>query len=219
MRNGLLLKIVVPAAAALAFLLFYQNVFTKSADSLSDLKDREQFAAKSLVKYERLVSSIPQKKKKLEEVKELKNSMESDLFEGQSLSVIGADLQNSIKTAVAASGGTLSSEKVENAKPLNEFTVISASFEMTLPDTNALTNMLYQIETHRPSIAVKELYIQRSNINDPKTLTVRLTVSALTGGFGNGAAPVMDTAGGVLSGRPGKGQFPNRMANQSGRQG
>ncbi len=201
MRRGPLLKILATAALILAALVFYQDVYMKSADSLSDFKDRQAAAAKTLEKYKRLVSEKPLLEKKLEALREQRMAGETDLFEGQSLSISGAALQETVKTIISGGGGVVSSEKVGKAEKLGNaaggrFMVISASFEMTLPDTNALTNVLYQIEAHRPVLVVKELYVQSANIRDPKALTARLTVSALTDGLGTGPGT------GPLSGGP-----------------
>ena len=187
MRNGLLIKILVPMAVLLGALVFYQDVYLKNAGKLSDLKDSESLSAKSLEKYRKLASETPTLDKKLAAMRAGRDLRQEDFFEGQSLSITAASLQDAVKKIIAAGGGTVTSEKTGKAELLNKFTVISAGFEITLPDTNALTNILYQLETHKPSIVVKEMYVRVTDVRKPKALSATLTVDALTSGPGNGA--------------------------------
>ncbi|MDA8087817.1 MAG: type II secretion system protein GspM [Nitrospiraceae bacterium] len=205
MRNTGLMKILAPAAVILAATVFYQDVYMKGADSLSDLKDRQAAAARTLGKYGRLISQAPLLEKRLATMRESRDAAEADLFGGQSLSIAGAALQETVKTIISGSGGVVSSEKIGRAKPMGKFMVITASFEMTLPDTNALTNVLYQLETHKPVLVVKELSVQCVDIRAPKALAAGLTVMALMGASPadtgpNGTSPV--GAGTVPGGGP-----------------
>lgn len=200
MKNGNLLKILIPAVVILGALVLYQNVYVKSANRLADLRDRRAAAAEALKRYQKLVDEKPLFEKKLESMRGTRNDLEAGLFSGQSLSITSAALQDTVKTIIASGGGIVSSEKADKAEPLGKkFMIVSASFDMTLPDTNALTNVLYQIETHKPVMVIKELSIQCMNIRDPKALSARLTVAALTGG------PVNETGGNSI-GRPVMGQ-------------
>ncbi|MDA8388849.1 MAG: hypothetical protein M0Z58_09340, partial [Nitrospiraceae bacterium] len=130
MKKGMLLKVLVPTALILAALVFYQNVLMKNGDSLAALKDREAAAARALKKYGRLIREKPLIEKKLESMKESRIAREADIFEGQSLSIASAALQETVKNIVSGGGGAVSSERIGKTGPLGGFMVISASFEI-----------------------------------------------------------------------------------------
>ncbi|MDA8155312.1 MAG: type II secretion system protein GspM [Actinomycetota bacterium] len=193
MRNSPLLKILVPAALLLGALVFYQDVYVKSTRKLSDLKDSASATATSLSKYRRLVSSTPALNKRLAQMRETRDNLQEDLFQGQSLSITSASLQDAVKKIITAGGGAISSEKTGRASITGKFVVVTAGFEVNLPDTNALTNILYQLKANKPSIVVKEMYVRCVDTKNPKALTASLTVAALTGVPGNDAGTGMDT--------------------------
>jgi hypothetical protein len=51
-----------------------------------------------------------------------------------------------------------------------------------LPDTRALEDILFSIESRTPYLVVKELDTRVRNFRDPRDLLIKLDVSALTGG-------------------------------------
>jgi hypothetical protein len=55
--------------------------------------------------------------------------------------------------------------------------------DAVLPDTRALADTLYAIETQTPYLAVRELDARIRNFREPRDLTVKLKVSGLTGGI------------------------------------
>lgn len=198
MRGGAL-KILLPVVAVLAGLVLYQDVYLKSAGSLADLKGRVAAEDRALRKYSKLVSEAPAFRKKLAAVKAERLAAVTELFEGQSLSIAGSYLMADVKTIVSGCGGTIASESEGMPKPLGKYHVVSARFQMTLPDTDALTNVLYQIETHEPAMTVKKMHVQRLNINDPRALTARLEVASLAVLGETQAANLPPAAGGPFA--------------------
>ena len=59
---------------------------------------------------------------------------------------------------------------------------ITVSIDAVLPDTAALSEILYSIETRTPYLIVKELDTRVRNPREPKDLMVKMDISALTGG-------------------------------------
>lgn len=60
--------------------------------------------------------------------------------------------------------------------------VLNVSIDGGLPDTAALSDMLYSLETRTPYLAVKELDVRVKNLNQSRELMIRLNVSGLYGG-------------------------------------
>jgi hypothetical protein len=135
---------------------------------------------KTLEKYVTLISEKPALEKQLASLKETRKDDDSKLIEGQTLSLAGASLQDTVKDIVTRSGGTISSERIGKPEDLGKFKVITASVDTVLPDPRALRDILYSIETRTPYLTVKELDVRIRNYRDPRELVVKLDVSALT---------------------------------------
>jgi hypothetical protein len=116
-----------------------------------------------------------------------------------------------VKGIVTARGGTISSERIgkpedleksplqpvgtaastaktvagkKSAKPPDgqKLQVLSVSIDASLPDTAALADILYSLETMTPYIVVKELDARVKNFKEPRELMVRVDVMSLYGG-------------------------------------
>jgi len=59
--------------------------------------------------------------------------------------------------------------------------VANMSVDATLPDTRALSDVLYGIETRTPYVIVREVDTRVRNFRDPRELVVKLRLSALAG--------------------------------------
>ncbi len=70
-------------------------------------------------------------------------------------------------------------EKYENKK---RFKVISANFDFSAPDTGALRDIVFFVETRTPYLVIKDLDCRIKNFREPRELMVKLDVSALYGG-------------------------------------
>ena len=67
------------------------------------------------------------------------------------------------------------------AKPVSgpKLQVLSVSIDSVLPDTSALSDILYSLETRTPYIAVKELDVRVRNFREPRDLMVRIDATGL----------------------------------------
>jgi len=83
---------------------------------------------------------------------------------------------------ITARGGSVASERAEKPEEAGKFRIITVTMEVILPDTRALADTLYAIETQSPYLIVRELDIRIRAFKDPRDLTVKLKVSALTEG-------------------------------------
>jgi len=163
-------------------LIMYKFVYLRVQADVASVKEDQAIKTKTLEKYISLISEKPQLEKNLISLKETRKADDSKLVEGQTLSLAAASLQEMIKDIVTGKGGTISSERVGKPEDLGKFKVISVSIDTILPDSRALSDMLYSIETHTPYLFVKELDIRVRNFRDPRELMVKLDVSALTSG-------------------------------------
>lgn len=160
----------------------YHYGYLRVKAELSSLRDDQAVKTKLLDKYVALISGRPALEKKLALLKEERQADNSRLIEGQTPSLSAAILQETLKGIILNRGGSISSERVGKPEDLGKFKIISVSMDAVLPDTRALGDILYSIETRTPYLVVKELDSRVRNMRDPKELTVKLDVLALTGG-------------------------------------
>jgi Type II secretion system (T2SS), protein M subtype b len=180
MRRNRTLLVAIPLMAVLAGLLIYQYVYLGIRTDIASMQEREEMKTKILAKYISLIAEKPVLEKKLASLKEERKAEASNLIEGQTLSLAAASLQETVKDIVTRSGGTISSERVVKPEDLEGFKVITVSMDTILPDTRALRDILYAIETRTPYLVIKDVDIRIRNYKDPREQVVKLDVSALT---------------------------------------
>jgi hypothetical protein len=174
--------ITMPLMAILLGLVMYQFIYLRIRTDVAFIKEGQSIKTKTLEKCITLISEKPQLEKKLVSLKETRKADDSKLIEGQTPSLAAATLQDIVKNTVTGSGGTISSERVGKPENLGKFNVISVSIDTVLPDSRALSDILYSLETRTPYLIVKEIDIRIRNYRNPRELMVKLDVSAITGG-------------------------------------
>jgi hypothetical protein len=181
MKRNKTLIITIPLMVILVGLFMYQYVYLRTQTDVASIKEEQAIKTKTLEKYITLISEKPQLEKNLVSLKEARKAADSKLIEGQTLSLAAATLQDMVKDIVTGRGGTISSERVGNPEDLNKFKVISVSIDAVLPDSRALSDVLYSIETRTPFLVVKEIDTRVRNYRNPRELMVKLDVSAMIG--------------------------------------
>jgi hypothetical protein len=176
------LQIAIPLVIVLLGLVIYQYGYVRVKGNIASLKESEAVKMKTLEKYTALIAEKPQLNKKLAELKDARKADDSKLVEGKTLSLAAAALQDVVKGIVTGRGGTISSERVGKPEDLGSFKVVNISIDAVLPDARALSDVLYSIETRTPYLIVKEMDSRVRNFQNPRDLTIKLDVSALTVG-------------------------------------
>jgi hypothetical protein len=72
--------------------------------------------------------------------------------------------------------------KKEKNEVKNQFKFVNVSFDFTAPDTGALRDIIFFVESRTPYLVIKELDCRVRNLREPRELMVRLDVTALYGG-------------------------------------
>ena len=70
----------------------------------------------------------------------------------------------------------------EKTEDKSRFKFVSVSFDFTAPDTGALRDIIFFVETKIPYLVIKELDCRVRNFKEPRELMVKLDVTALYGG-------------------------------------
>jgi hypothetical protein len=182
MRKNRTLIITLPFLVALLLYGAYQYGYQKIRSDVDALKEEKSSKVNLLEKSVALISEKPNIEKHLAALKEERQADNLKLIGGQTLSLSAAALQDTIKGIVTERGGSISSERVEKPEDYGSFKIITVSIDAVLPDARALSDVLFSIETRTPYLVVKELDSRVRNFRDPRELTVKLNVSALTGG-------------------------------------
>ena len=178
-------KILVAAIPLMIILLggvIYQYGYLRVQTELTTMEDTTSVKSKTLEKYMTLIADKPRIEEKLNALRETRKAENSKMIEGQTPSLAAAALQNTIKGMITARGGTISSERTEKPEDTGKFKTITVTIDAVLPDTRALGDTLYAIETQTPYLVVQELDTRIRNFREPRDLMVKLKVSGLTGG-------------------------------------
>ncbi|MCE5263981.1 MAG: type II secretion system protein M [Deltaproteobacteria bacterium] len=178
-----ILLIAIPLLIVLLGLVVYEYGYLRVRSELVELEDAAAVKAGTLQKYVTLIADKPRLEAKLTAAREARRAENAKIIEGQTPPVAAAALQNTIGIMITSRGGTIASERVEKLEEAGKFKVITVTVDAVLPDTKALADTLYAIETQTPSLVVRELDTRIRNFREPRDLTVKLKVSGLTGGI------------------------------------
>lgn len=166
----------------LAGLVAYQYGYERTRTEMSSIKEMQMLKNKTLEKYITVIAEKPFIEAKLASLKEQRKADDSKIIDGQTYSLSANTLEDIVKGIITGRGGSISSERVEKPDDLGKFKVVNVSMDILLPDTRALSDIIYSIETRTPYIVVKELDVRTRNIREPRELMVKLRIAALTGG-------------------------------------
>lgn len=179
-KKNRLLIIGVPFIVVLLILVAYQYGYQAVKNEISSLKDSQDIAAKTLKKYVALIAERPEVEKRLEELQEQRKADSSKIVEAQTPSIAAASLQETVKGIITGRGGAITSERVEKPSDMGKkFKTVNISIDATLPDTRALTEVLYGIETRTPYLVIREIDTRVRNFREPRELMVKMKISAL----------------------------------------
>jgi len=175
-------SVALPVIVVLAGLVAYQYGYLAVKGEMASVREQEAARAATLERYISLIAEKPSLEKRLEALRERRVSDASKIITADTLSIAAATLQNIVKGSITGRGGSITSERVEKPDDLGKFKVVNVSVDAMLPDTRALSDVLYTLETHTPVLVVREVDTRVRNFRDPRDLMVKLRVSALTGG-------------------------------------
>lgn len=172
----------MPVVVALVILVAYQYGYLAVKSELTSLREQEAARSGTLERYVNLIAQRPSIEKRLEALREGRAAEMSKIIEAQTLSIAAAALQNIVKSSITARGGSIASERVEKSDDLGKLKAVNVSVDAVVPDTRALSDVLFTLETHTPYLVIKEVDARVRNFRDPTELMVKLRISALTGG-------------------------------------
>jgi len=180
MKRNRTLFIAVPLMLILVFMVAYKYGYQRIRAEKASVKEEQEIKLKLLQKYMALIAEKPSIEQQISLLKTERTSDASKLIEGQTHSIAAATLQQIVTGIVVEKGGTISSQRVGKPEDLGKYKVITISLDAVLPDTRALSEVLYSIETRTPYLVLKELDIRTVHFKNPKDLMVKMDISALT---------------------------------------
>ena len=181
-KRNRLLKLAAPLIVVLLALVAYEYGYEGVHGEMASLKEMQLAKTKTLEKHISIISERPALENRLAALKEKRKADDSKIVDAQTPALAAATLVDTTKSIITGRGGSITSERVEKPDDLGKFKVVNVSVDMTLPDTRALSDVIYNIETRTPYIIIKELDARVRNFREPRDLMVRLRVAALTGG-------------------------------------
>ena len=207
-RNKRLLIIAVPVAVILFVFVVYQYIYVGVMSDIASIREQQDAKMATLTKYITLIAEKPELEKQLAALKEQSKAQDVKLINGEPISLASANLQGLVKGVVSGRNGTISSERIVKPEDLEKppaaqagaatpaakapavkkadkpvaslkLQVLGVSIDSVLPDTSALSDILYSLETRTPYIVVKELDVRVRNFREPRDLMVRIDANGL----------------------------------------
>ena len=169
----------IPAVIVLAGLTVYQYGFVNARREMVSLRETSAARERALTKCMEIIAERPRLEARFGALKEKREAAASKIIEAQTLTLCAVALQETVKGIITGRGGSVASERVEKTEKSGTFQVVSVSMDVTLPDTRALSDILFGIETHTPYIVVREVDTRVRNFRDPGELMVKLRLSSL----------------------------------------
>jgi Type II secretion system (T2SS), protein M subtype b len=181
-RKSKLLILSIPIIMMLSGAVIYQYGILNIQEEVSSMKDLQASKMKTMRKYTEAIAQKPNLEKQIISLKETRKNEDTKIIVAITPAIAAANLQNSVKGIITGRGGAINSERVEKPDDLEKFKVINVVLDVSFPDVRALSDALFSIETQTPYLVVKELDIRIINYTVPRDLSVKLKISALTGG-------------------------------------
>lgn len=163
-------------------IVMYRYGYMGIQRNISSVKEEQEMKTKVIEKYVTLIAEIPNLERKLALLKEIRASYNREMIEGETYSIASASLQDIVKGIIEGMGGKVSSERMGQPSDSGKFKIINVSVDGAMPDVKTLSDVIYTIETHTPSLFVKEIDISIRDYREPRELGVILNVSAVTSG-------------------------------------
>lgn len=212
MKKNRLLLAAIPVLIVLTGLILYQYGYLTIKESLAQIIEEQAIKTKSLQKFLAAIAERGELEKKLGSLSEQRKNDKAKLMTGETVSLSAVALQEMVKGIIVSRGGVISSERIgkeeipvsisgppkEEAKTLKGekgskakkekseekklFKIVNVSFDFVAPETGALRDILFYLETKVPYLVVKELDCRVRNFKEPRELMIKLDISALYGG-------------------------------------
>ncbi|MBI5050018.1 MAG: hypothetical protein HZC11_03870 [Nitrospirae bacterium] len=181
MKGSKRLMVMMLLMIMLLSIVMYRYGYLEIQRDISSIKEAHAMKTKIIEKYITLISEIPNLEKELASLKEIRGFYNTEMMiEGETYSIASASLQDMVKGIITGMGGKVSSERMGQILDLGKFKVINVSIDGAVPDVKTLSDTLYAIETHTPSLFVREIDVNIRDYREPRELTIKLNVSALT---------------------------------------
>jgi hypothetical protein len=181
-RKSKLLILSIPIIMMLSGAVIYQYGILNIQEEVSSMKDLQASKMTTMRKYTEAIAQKPNLEKQIISLKETRKNEDTKIIVAITPAIAAANLQNSVKGIITGRGGAINSERVEKPDDLEKFKVINVVLDVSFSDVRALSDALFSIETQTPYLVVKELDIRIINYTVPRDLSVKLKISALTGG-------------------------------------
>ncbi|OPY76289.1 MAG: General secretion pathway protein M [Syntrophorhabdus sp. PtaU1.Bin058] len=175
------LTFLILLMAALLIAVAYRYGYLAVKAGIASVREERAIRIKTFQKQMALIAQKPAMQKKLDLLIETRKADNSKLFDGKTSSISTAALLETVKGIITGRGGTILSERAGKPGALGRLTVIAASIDASLPDARTLGDILYAMETRTPYLVVKEIDIRVKALNEPKALSVKLEITALSG--------------------------------------
>lgn len=170
---------VLPLTAILLCYAGYEYGYVTLASARMELQDAREQKEKMLFKYVAAISKKQQIASTLHFLRPVKATDDEGIINEPVPASAMENLRSTLKEIVTQGGGQVAGEK--GAEPVKSgiYMIYEIEVDAMLPDTRALNEIVYAIESHTLYMVIKNLDVHVTNPNTPRELAVKFKIAAI----------------------------------------
>jgi hypothetical protein len=179
-RSGRFLLLALLLMSILAGVALYRYGYMRVRTELSDVREEQALKLKMLQKQVSLISRKARMEEERTTLLEERRAEAPGLVEGATAAAAESTMQQMVKAAITAKGGTVTAENVGRPEDAVGHILLNETVDAVFPDVKSLLDAVCALETQAPYLALREIDVRVKNSADPKDLTARLKISGLS---------------------------------------
>jgi len=178
-KNSKILTIILPLTAILLCYAAYEYGYVALASRTLDLQETREQKEKMLFKYVAAISKRQQIASTLHFLRPVKTNDDEGIINEPLPAGAMENLRNTLKEIITQNGGQMNGDK--GAQPVKSgiYLIYETEVDTMLPDTRALNEIVYAIESHTKYMVIKNMDVRITNPNSPRELAVKFKIAAI----------------------------------------
>jgi len=178
-RNSKILIIALPLTLILLCYAAYEYGYTALMTKTAELQDTRELKEKMLFKYIAAISKKQQIASTLHFLRPVKVMNDEGFIKEPASAAAMERLRGTLKEIIVQGGGQITGDRSTEPVKSGIYMIYEIEVDSKLPDTRALNEIVYAIESHKLHMVIKNLDIRVTNPNAPREMVARIKVAAI----------------------------------------
>lgn len=178
-KNSKILTIVLPLTAILVCYAAYEYGYVTLASSIMELRETREQKEKMLFKYVAAISKRQQIASTLHFLRPVKTNNDEGIIKEPLPTGAMKNLRSTLKEIITRNGGQMNGDKDTQPVKSGLYLIYETEVDTMLPDTRALNEIVYAIESHTKYMVIKNMDVRVTNPNFPRELAVKFKIAAI----------------------------------------